>query len=139
MRLKTYHLALIAVLCLLASCDLLLPKATPKTVAQDAMKCLVDKDYDAYAEYVDIKTDSLDSSKIKQKRTEAANAVRSFVAPEYDKKGGLKKVDILNEKILPGDTTAKVKMKLTFGDGSTSENTKELVKRGDTWKLKDAK
>lgn len=55
---------------------------------------------------------------------------------ELDKKKGMKTMDVVSETISPDGNTADVKMKLTYGDGSTAEEDYKMVKEEGKWKMK---
>lgn len=48
-------------------------------------------------------------------------------------KGGLKDFEILDEELTDDGTKAKLKVKYTYGDGSTKEITDRLIKTDDGW------
>lgn len=100
--------------------------------------CLAEKNYEGYVDGVDIKTEGQTKEKIQEARNTLIGLLQ-LSAGEVDKKGGLKQIDVLEETINEGDTTATVKAKYTYGDGSTKDETVEMVKRGDVWKMKSAK
>jgi hypothetical protein len=60
----------------------------------------------------------------------------SMAKGELDKKKGMKSMDVITETIAPDGNNATVKMKLTYGDGSTNEEDYKLVKEEGKWKLK---
>ncbi len=51
-------------------------------------------------------------------------------------KGGIKDFEILSEQITNDGAKAKLKVKYTYGDGSTKETTENLVKTDDGWACK---
>jgi len=112
--------------------------ASPGETFKKHAMCLVDKNYEGYVDGVDIKTEGMSEEKIKEARSTLIGLL-SLSSGEMDKKGGLKNVEVLEETINPGDTTAVVKAKYTYGDGSTKEEQVEMVKRGNEWKMKSAK
>ncbi|MBO4871524.1 MAG: DUF4878 domain-containing protein [Muribaculaceae bacterium] len=127
-------LAVMAVI--VSSCDK--KPATPGEAFKQYATCLADKDYEGYVDGCDLKTAGQSEEKIKEARTTLIGLLQ-LSAGETDKKGGIKNVEILEETINEGDTTAVVKAKFTYGDGSTKDNDVEMVKRGDVWKMKQAK
>ncbi|MCX6246220.1 MAG: DUF4878 domain-containing protein [Bacteroidetes bacterium] len=54
---------------------------------------------------------------------------------EVDKKKGIKNMEVLSETIEPDGKTATVKMKYTYGDGTSAEETNKLVMEEGKWKL----
>lgn len=87
---------------------------------------------------MDIKTEGQTKEKIQEARSTLIGLLQ-LSSGELDKKGGIKTIDVLEENINEGDTTATVKAKFTYGDGTTKEETVEMVKRGADWKMKSAK
>ncbi|GAB1404738.1 MAG: DUF4878 domain-containing protein [Lentimicrobiaceae bacterium] len=60
-------------------------------------------------------------------------------AKEIEEKGGISNKEILSEEVSEDGKTAKVKMKITYGDGSTDESDTSLVNTDNGWKLKMSK
>ena len=52
---------------------------------------------------------------------------------EYEKKGGIKDIEILSETISEDGNTAVVKTKTTFGNGETEEGDQKMVKKDGKW------
>lgn len=57
-------------------------------------------------------------------------------ASEIEKKGGVKTIEIVEEKISDDGTTATVKWKITYGNGETDDSDAELIKINGNWKMK---
>ena len=111
---------------------------TPGEAYKIYATCLAEKNYEGYVDGVDIKTEGQTKEKIQEARSTLIGLLQ-LSSGELDKKGGIKTIDVLEENINEGDTTATVKAKFTYGDGSTKEETVEMVKRGADWKMKSAK
>jgi hypothetical protein len=58
---------------------------------------------------------------------------------EMEKKKGIKSMDVVTEQIEPDGNKATVKMKFTYGDGSTSEEDYTLLKEEGKWKVSMSK
>jgi len=58
---------------------------------------------------------------------------------EMEKKKGIKSMDVLTEQVEADGKTANVKMKFTYGDGSTNEEDYYLLKEEGKWKISMAK
>jgi hypothetical protein len=54
---------------------------------------------------------------------------------ELEKKKGVKNMEVISETIDQDGKTATVKIKFTFGDGSTSDETNKLVLEDGKWKM----
>lgn len=113
-------------------------KSSPGETFKGYAMCLAEKNYEGYVDGVDIKTEGVSEEKVKEARNTLIGLL-SLSAGEIDKKGGLKNVEVLEETIHEGDTTATVKVKYVYGDASTKEEKVEMVKRGSDWKMKNAK
>ena len=55
-----------------------------------------------------------------------------------DEKGGLKEIKIQSEEISEDGMTAKVEVLLTYGDGSTEEQTSKYKKVDGKWKMNNS-
>ena len=56
------------------------------------------------------------------------------MSKQVEKKGGIKDAVIEKEEISEDGTTASVKVKITYNDGSEESNNWDLKKSGDDWK-----
>ena len=54
---------------------------------------------------------------------------------EIEKKGGIKSIEIIEEKISDDGETAKVKSKTTFGDGTEDEGSSSFILVDGDWKV----
>ncbi|MCX6244730.1 MAG: DUF4878 domain-containing protein [Bacteroidetes bacterium] len=54
---------------------------------------------------------------------------------QMEKKQGIKNMEVLNEQVDADGKTATVKMKFTYGDGSTDEEDYTLLKEDGKWKI----
>ena len=55
------------------------------------------------------------------------------ILKEYEKKDGLKSIEIISEEISEDGNTATVKIKQTYGNGETQDGTQSMVKRDGKW------
>ena len=108
---------------------------TPKDVAEKSIKCLKNKDYKGYVEFVSLKDEAkMSSEELKKSREQMAVLLESKISSEVDKKGGIDSYEIGEETI--DEDEAKVKATIKYGDGSEKESTIKLKKNEDgDWKI----
>lgn len=110
-------------------------KNSPKGVTEAVVKCLQKRDYKEYAKYINL----LDNYSDEQKDT-LINAfgdyMEKMIDPVLDKKGGLSKYEILEEKIDEKKETATVSVKYFYGNGDEYTNVFSLIKDNKgMWKI----
>ncbi len=107
---------------------------SPKSVADKAMSALLDKDYDEFVKYINIKTKEGEDPEAARKTL--SGLFQDKAEKEYAKKGGFKSYEILSETIDPSGDKALVKVKMEFGNGDVDEEDYPMVKdaKGE-WKL----
>ena len=59
--------------------------------------------------------------------------LKEKVSKEYEKKDGLKSIEIISEEISEDGNSATVKIKQTYGNGETQDGTQSMVKRDGKW------
>ncbi len=108
---------------------------SPKGVAAKALDCVIDKDFDGYADLLYLKGDGNEDIDARKK------AVSSMMEGKYDKsigkKGGLKSYEILGEEVDEDGEKAVVNVKLVYGNGEEKDGeTVKLCKDdGGNWKV----
>ena len=65
--------------------------------------------------------------------------LKEKVSKEYEKKDGLKSIEIISEEISEDGNTATVKIKQTYGNGETHDATQSNVKRDGKWLISEHK
>ncbi|RGM45247.1 MULTISPECIES: DUF4878 domain-containing protein [Bacteroides] len=70
---------------------------------------------------------------IKEQKEGLASMIKEKGMKEYEKKGGIKDIEILSETISEDGNTAVVKTKTTFGNGETEEGDQKMVKKDGKW------
>ena len=70
-----------------------------------------------------------------EEEMQKSKALLDESSKEIALKGGVKKVDVLNETISEDGQNASVEMKVTYGNGEEDESTTKLIKTEDGWKL----
>ncbi len=125
-------MALMAALFIMTSCGG--GGNTPKAVAEKAVKCLQDKDYDKFADLVYMKVKEGEDPEAGKKML--SGMMQGKADKMYEKKGGIKSYEALSEQIDESGESAVVKMKIMHGDGSDKEDDIKLKKdEQGNWKI----
>ncbi|KWW31329.1 MAG: Uncharacterized protein AUK63_602 [bacterium P3] len=102
--------------------------ATPSEVTTSMWKLIQNGDY-AKAVAMTAQGQSLSEEEQMQ--------LAQFAEALYSSVGGVKAVEILEEKIADDGKSATVKMKLTYGDGSSKNNDQKLIMTENGWCPRD--
>lgn len=108
---------------LAVSCSLI--KATPSDVAVDIYELIGEGKYDVAVEKFYI--DETDPAKAEKLRSYIISILSEKIAPQIAEKGGLAKVEAINEVLSEDGKSAKVDVKLTYNDGSEDTNNVDMV------------
>ena len=76
---------------------------------------------------------SQDAAKVKEQKEALVSMLKEKVSKEYEKKGGIKDIEILSEQVAEDGNTAVVKTKYTYGNGETEEGEQQMVKKDGKW------
>ena len=95
-------------------------KTTPGEAFKSYAEQLQAKNYEGYVDGYDFSAMAGDTAKVKSTK-EMLIGMMKLTESEMEKKEGIKSIEILEETIQPGDSTAVVKARFTYGDGSTNE------------------
>lgn len=131
-RLSIFLGAILAVI-LMASCS----SNSPKAVAEKSVKCIADKDYNGYVDLLYFsEKDKHDAKEFEEGKQQLAALLKDKAEKTYSKKGGISSYEALNEEIAEDGKTANVKMKITYGNGTSEETGIKLRKdNDDNWKI----
>ncbi len=112
---------------------------SPKGVAAKALDCIIDKDFDGYADLLYLKADGKEDIDTQKK------AISSMLEDKYDKslgtKGGLKSYEILGEEVDEDGKKAVVNVKLVYGNGEEKDGETIELRKDDSgnWKVDSGK
>ena len=107
--------------------------ATPGGAALNIYQLMVDGKYEAVAEGFYL--DATDPDDIREGREFLVSIFREKAAPQIEKKGGIKSVEVLEESINESGDKAEVKLKITYGNDTTEEEDVNMVLDKDgKWK-----
>ena len=102
----------------------------------DAMKkysnYLIKGDYEKFVDGLAF-DESVGAEKMKEQKDGLVSMLKEKVSKEYEKKDGLKSIEIISEEISEDGNSATVKIKQTYGNGETQEGTQSMVKRDGKW------
>jgi len=117
---------------LLQSCGGGMGTNSPGATVKKAFELIAGSDYE---KAVDTYTKKDGTAFTEEERTKVKGLL-AMGASEIEKKGGIKSMEILEEKISDDGTTATVKWKITYGNGETDNSDGELIKVDGKWKMK---
>ncbi|MDO4758200.1 MAG: DUF4878 domain-containing protein [Rikenellaceae bacterium] len=98
--------------------------ATPSDVAAKVYDMIIDGDYEGA---VDCFYFGEDETKAEQMRTMVLSMLQEKAAPQIEAKGGLKAVEVIGEEIAEDGKTAKVEVKLIYGNGKEENNKLDMA------------
>ena len=102
---------------------------SPSAVAEKAIQCLQDRDYDGYAKLIYL--EEKDNQSIEDQQKAIVALIADKMDKEMDKKQGISSYEVLGEEIAEDGNKAKVNLKITYGDGSTDDQRLKCLKTED--------
>ncbi len=109
---------------------------TPADIEMKLWDLVKKADYEkAMAFWIDNTAVDPDDDTTPEQKKEVIKAFAEKMKAGFDQKGGVKEAELLEETISEDQTTAKVKVKLTMGDGSTTEESNKYKKVDGVWKF----
>lgn len=108
---------------------------TPEGVAQDFVTAMTKGDTDKVLTLMDISSE--DAAQLEQIRPKLDMAFQQM-KKEVDAKGGLKSLEVVKTDISADGNTAKVTLKMTWGNGNSEEMPPMPLKKVDgKWKVSE--
>ena len=108
--------------------------SSPGDAFKNYMELVKKKDYKTLAQGF-----AIDESQTPEQQAQATEMIEGLLTEKADKaiaeKGGLKDVQVLEEKISEDGNTADLKVKLIYGNGTEDETAQQMVKQNDQWKM----
>lgn len=112
--------------------------ATPTELAEQSMKCIQNKDYKGYVDLMNF-PETMKEEEVKTQKEMYVNMMENKMQESVEKAGGIKEFKAASEENVT-DTTATVKVNVTYGNDSTAVQDVQCVKAKDgSWKLKNNK
>lgn len=107
---------------------------SPKSVAEEAMSALKNKDYDKFVDCAHITVKEGEDPEAAKKTI--SGMLQSKAESAYAKKGGFKSYEILSETIDESGDKAVVKVKMVYGNGEEEEEDCKMIKdEKGNWKM----
>lgn len=105
--------------------------SSPSAAAKKYSEYLKSGNYDKFVEGIAFKdTETAETSKVA-----LIAMLEEKASKEFDKKGGIKDIEIISEEISEDGKTAKVVLKQTYGNGDSEEGNYDMVKQDGKWKM----
>ena len=128
---KLFSIFAVAVAMFMVSCAS--APATPGDAAVEYYQCVVNGDYEAFANAVHF--DTTDPEEIAEGKAMITSLYKEKAAPQIEKKGGVTSIEAVGETISEDGNTANVQLKVVYGDSSEKNEDIKLVKVEDKWML----
>lgn len=126
---KILYLSLMAIVSLLiASCS----NNSPGSALKHYMDAMNDKNFEEVADGIAFK-EGLTPEQQQQVREGWITLLQDKAEKSAEQQGAIKSFEIISEEISEDGTTAKVKYKQVFEDGTEKEGTQAMVKRDGKW------
>lgn len=124
------YLSLLMLCVLFASCS----SKTPGAVAKKYMEYVKDGDYDKFADGI-MYNETATKEDIEQSKTMIVALLKEKASKEIDKKGGIKEIEVVSEKVSEDGNSADVVLKTIYGNGSSEESDCKMVLKDGVWKM----
>ena len=126
---KILYLSLMAIVSLLiASCS----NNSPVSALKHYMDAMNDKNFEEVADGIAFK-EGLTPEQQQQVREGWITLLQDKAEKSAEQQGAIKSFEIISEEISEDGTTAEVKYKQVFEDGTEKEGTQAMVKRDGKW------
>lgn len=126
---KILYLSLMAIVSLLiASCS----NNSPGSALKHYMDAMNDKNFEEVADGIAFK-EGLTPEQQQQEREGWITLLQDKAEKSAEQQGAIKSFEIISEEISEDGTTAEVKYKQVFEDGTEKEGTQAMVKRDGKW------
>lgn len=124
-----YFSLMVMTMFVMAACS---STSTPGGAMKQYGKYLTDGDYEKFVDGIVFNSEAT-AEEIKEQKEGLVAMLKEKGSKEYEKKGGLKSMEVISEEISEDGNTATVKMKQTYGNGETEESEQKMVKKDGKW------
>lgn len=107
--------------------------STPSDSAQECVELMKSGDFKALVDKIHF-DESMTDEQQQQMKDLIVTMGNDKVSKDIEKKGGIKSHEVIEETIAEDGKTAIVKIKITYGDGSTKDEKYDLAFVDGTWK-----
>ena len=125
-KLMSFVLAVFAIIAL-AACS----SNSPKSVAEKAMKSIVDKDYKTYVDLIYFDKAKESPEKVEKAKEQLREMLQGKLEKSIKEKGASKSYKVVNEEISEEGDKAVVTFEVRYEDGTTDSTAVPLVKDTD--------
>lgn len=125
-KLMSFVLAVFAIIAL-ASCS----SNSPKSVAEKAMKSIVDKDYKTYVDLIYFDKAKKSPEDVEKAKEQLREMLQGKLEKSIKEKGAIKSYKVVNEEISEEGDKAVVTFEVSYEDGKTDSTAVQLVKDKD--------
>ena len=132
MRKSIYFLTFVFSVLLFAACGS--DTSTPKAAAENWGNMMKAGDYKGIVDQIAF-PDEMSAEEKEQSKQMFLSLFEEKAKAQVEKKGGITSTEVVSETVAEDGKTAKVEMKITYGDGSVDDETVELVNVDGEWKL----
>ncbi|MDR3118144.1 MAG: DUF4878 domain-containing protein [Mediterranea sp.] len=130
MKKMIYFSLLVLLPGLFAACS----SAGPGEAAKKYAQYIADGQYGKFIDGIAFDENTTEEQ-VKEQKEMLAALLREKGKKEIDKRGGLKRIEIVSEDISADGNEAEVVLKQTYGDGTTDDEDYEMVKKDGVWKM----
>ena len=129
-KLMSFVLAVFAIIAL-AACS----SNSPKSVAEKAMKSIVDKDYKTYVDLIYFDKAKKSPEDVEKAKEQLREMLQGKLEKSIKEKGAIKSYKVVNEEISEEGDKAVVTFEVSYEDGKTDSTAVQLVndKDGKWW------
>ena len=128
---KVFFLSLFSMCLFLVSCS---GPSTPGEAAKQYYGYLADGKYDKFVDGFAF-DEGIGKDELKAQKTVMVSVLKEKGEKALEMKKGIKNVEVLEEDIAEGGESAKVKIKINYGDETSNEEIMSLEKQDGTWKM----
>lgn len=122
----SFVLAVFAIIAL-AACS----SNSPKSVAEKAMKSIVDKDYKTYVDLIYFDNAKKSPEDVEKAKEQLREMLQGKLEKSIKEKGAIKSYKVVNEEISEEGDKAVVTFEVSYEDGKTDSTAVQLVKDKD--------
>lgn len=105
---------------------------TPGKALKGYLNDIKNENYESFIEGIYFPED-MDEQRKKKDEAQLLAIIKEKGAKEYEKKGGVKSIEILSETISEDGKSAVVEYKQTFGNGEEEKQSQKMIKKDDKW------
>ncbi|WP_288911057.1 DUF4878 domain-containing protein [uncultured Bacteroides sp.] len=106
--------------------------SSPGKALKGYLNDIKNENYDSFMEGVYFH-EGMDKQRKEKKRTQLLAIIKDKVTREYERKGGVKSIEIISERVWEDGENATVEFKQTYGNGEEIIEKQKMVKKDGKW------